>query len=72
MNIKFIVEQHVDGFIAYPLGVNGIVAGQGNSYNEALESAKSALKFHIETFGDEVLDAEQIVLDAFIENEVYA
>ena len=72
MNIKFIVEQHVDGFIAYPLGVNGIVAGQGHSYNEALESAKSALKFHIETFGDEVLDAEQIVLDAFVENEVYA
>jgi predicted RNase H-like HicB family nuclease len=56
MNIKFVVERHTNGYIAYPLGVHGIVAGQGNTYQEALNDAKSALKFHIETFGNEVLE----------------
>ncbi len=72
MNIKFIVEQHFDGYIAYPLGINGIVVGQGNSYKEALETAKSALRFHIDTFGIEVLVTEESIIDAFIEEEVYS
>ena len=49
----FIVEQHTDGFIAYPLGVRGVVIGQGDTEADALENARSALEFHIETFGDE-------------------
>ncbi len=72
MNIKFIVEQHSDGFIAYPLGIQGIVAGQGSTYNEALNSAKSALKFHVDTFGADVLESDDKIIDAFIEDEVYA
>jgi predicted RNase H-like HicB family nuclease len=71
MNIKFIVERHFDGYIAYPLGIHGVVAGQGNSYLEALNDAKSALKFHIETFGQEVLDNETAILEAFIEEEAF-
>jgi predicted RNase H-like HicB family nuclease len=71
MNIKFVVERHYDGFIAYPLGIQGIVAGQGNSYLEALNDAKSALKFHIETFGKEVLESETNILEAFIEEEAF-
>lgn len=72
MNIKFIVERYTNGFIAYPLGIQGIVAGQGNTYQEALEDAKSALKFHIETFGEEVLTNDSSIIEAFIEDEVFA
>ena len=48
---KIIVEKHPDGYIAYPLGIKGIVVGQGDSYEKALEDVTSAIKFHIETFG---------------------
>ena len=65
-NIKFIVEKHTDGCIAYPIGVTGIVVGEGDTEEEALTDAKSALKFHIETFGDSVLEDLPEVLDAFV------
>jgi hypothetical protein len=64
--VKMIVERHPDGFIAYPLGVSGGVVGQGKTYEEALNDAKSAVTFHIETFGPEVLQGESPVLEAFI------
>ncbi len=63
---KVIVEKHPDGYVAYPIGLKGVVAGEGDSYEEALSDAKSAMKFHIETFGDEVLDIEPPVLEAFV------
>jgi predicted RNase H-like HicB family nuclease len=53
---KFVVEQHPDSFIAYPLGVRGVVVGQGNTRETALEDARSALEFHIETFGVGMLE----------------
>ncbi|TRU29841.1 MAG: type II toxin-antitoxin system HicB family antitoxin [Microcystis aeruginosa Ma_QC_B_20070730_S2] len=59
-------SQHPDGYIAYPLGIEGVVIGEGESYQEVLEDAKSALRFHIETFGVEVLDTEYSVLEASI------
>ena len=65
-SIKIIVEKYPDGYIAYPLGIEGVVIGEGESYQEALEDAKSALRFHIETFGVEVLDTEYSVLEASI------
>ena len=40
--------------------------GQGDSYEDALEDVKSAIKFHIESFGDEVLDVEPPILEAFV------
>ena len=54
--IKVIVEKNSDGYIAYPLGVKGVVVGQGNSYEEALADVKSAIQFHIESFGNEILE----------------
>jgi len=65
-NYKVIVEKHEDGYIAYPLGLKGAVLGQGDSYEEALADVKSAIKFHIETFGDEAINDESTVLEAFI------
>ena len=34
--LKIIVEEHSDGFVAYPLGVKGVVVGQGDSSEDAL------------------------------------
>ena len=53
---KIIVEKHSDGYVAYPLGLKGIVVGEGDTYELALADVKSAIAFHIETFGSEVFD----------------
>ena len=49
--LKIIVEKHPDGYVAYPLGLKGVVVGQGDTYEEALSDVKSAIRFHIEIFG---------------------
>ena len=54
---KIVVERHSDGYIAYPLGIRGVVVGQGDTYEEAFADVKSAIAFHIETFGPEVIEA---------------
>ena len=51
-NYKIIVEKHPECYIAYPLGINGVIVGQGDTYEDALADCKSAIKFHIETFGE--------------------
>ena len=66
MKLKIIVEKHSDGYVAYPLGLKGIAVGQGDSYEEALADVKSAIAFHIETFGPEMLEMDPPVLEAFI------
>ena len=63
---KIIVEKHSDGYVAYPLGLQGVVVGQGDTYEEALEDVKSAIRFHIESFGEDVLDIDLPILEAFI------
>ncbi len=42
------------------------MVGQGDSYEEALADVRSAIRFHIETFGEEVLQGEPPVLEAFV------
>ncbi|HKV35612.1 MAG TPA: hypothetical protein VJP89_14850 [Pyrinomonadaceae bacterium] len=65
-SIKIIIEKHADGYVAYPLGLKGVVIGEGDSYEEALADVKSAIRFHLETFGAETLEDESPVLEAFI------
>ncbi|MDQ5825299.1 MAG: type II toxin-antitoxin system HicB family antitoxin [Chloroflexota bacterium] len=65
--VKVILEKHSDGFVAYPLGLNGVVVGEGDTYEEALADVTSAIRFHIETFGDEALQAETPVLEVFVD-----
>ncbi len=50
--IKIVVEKHPDGYVAYPLGLKGVVVGDGDTYEDVLENVKSAIEFHIETFGN--------------------
>jgi predicted RNase H-like HicB family nuclease len=63
---KIVVEKHPDGYVAYPIGLKGIVVGQGDTYEEALADVKSAIRFHIESFGEEVLDIDPPLLEAYI------
>ena len=63
---KIIVEKHPDTYVAYPLGLKGVVVGEGDTYEEALADVKSAIRFHIETFGKQVFESEPAVLEAFV------
>lgn len=64
--LKFVVEQHADGFVAYPLGVRGVIVGQGETSEAALADAKSAVRFHRATFGDDEFESEPPLIDAFL------
>ena len=69
---KIIVEKHADGFVAYPLGLKGVVVGQGDTAEDALADVKSAIRFHLETFGEEALASDAAVEDAFLTETVVA
>jgi len=64
--VKIIVEKHPDGYVAYPLGLKGVVVGQGDTYEEAFADVKSAIRFHVESFGKEALEVEPQIIEAFI------
>ena len=63
---KIVVEQHTDGYVAYPLGLKGVVVGQGDSSEEAVADVTSAIRFHMETFGAEALEVDPPLLQAFV------
>ncbi len=64
--LKIIIEKHPDGYVGYPLGLKGVIVGEGNTYEEALSDVKSAIKAHIEAFGPDVFEDDSPVLEAFI------
>ena len=64
--IKVIIEKHADGYVAYPVGLKGVVVGQGETYEEALADVQSAIRFHKDTFGSEELDLDSPVLEVFV------
>lgn len=68
-HLKLVVEKHSDGYVAYPLGIGrGAILGQGDSYEDALADVRSAIAFHVETFGGESLAPAEDgpVLEAFV------
>jgi len=65
--VKIIVEKHPDGYVAYPLGVVGVIVGEGDTYEEALADVRSAIAFHIDTFGADILEQESPVLEVFLD-----
>jgi predicted RNase H-like HicB family nuclease len=69
-SIKIIIEKHSEGYVAYPIGVQGVIVGEGDTYEEALINVQSAIRFHLETFGLEVLESENDVMEAFIAEAV--
>jgi predicted RNase H-like HicB family nuclease len=64
--VKIVVERHPDTYVAYPLGIKGIVIGQGDTYKAAVADLESALQFHLDTFGADRLDVDPPILEAFI------
>jgi predicted RNase H-like HicB family nuclease len=70
--LKVVVERHADGYVAYPLGINGLVVGQGDTYEAALEDVRSAIAFHRETFGPDSLTQEDPVQEVFLAETVLA
>ncbi len=65
-HLKIVVERHPDGYVAYPLGLKGVVVGQGDSYEQAVADVESAMRFHLETFGPDALDVDPPLLEAFV------
>lgn len=63
---KIVIEKHPDGYVAYPLGLKGVVIGQGDTFDDALADVKSAMAFHVETFGTEALETDDPALEAFV------
>ncbi len=64
--VKVVVEHVEDGYIAYPLGMKGVVIGQGDSYQEALADVTSAIRAHVSEFGSECLLEASSASEAFI------
>jgi predicted RNase H-like HicB family nuclease len=51
--------------------MRGVVVGEGDTYDQALADVRSAIQFHIETFGAGAFENDSPVLDAFVaETEV--
>ncbi len=49
---EIVVEHHADGYVSCAVRMNGGVrVGQGDTVDEALADVRSAIQFHIETFG---------------------
>ena len=59
MSVRIIVEECATYFVAYPIGLNGAVAGEGDTRDEAVFNLQSAIRAHISTFGkDAFLDED--------------
>ena len=56
---KVVVKKHSDGYVAYPLGLKGVVVGEGDTYEDALSDVKSAIRFHKDTFGSDTQEQPQ-------------
>ncbi len=54
-SLKIVVERHEDGYVAYPVGINGVVVGEGDTVDAALADVRSAVESHIKSFGQEAL-----------------
>ena len=65
-DVKIIVEQHPDGFVAYPVGLRGVIVGQGDTRAEAIADVTSAIQFHVETFGITELEMDEPLLGVFV------
>lgn len=50
-NFKILVEEHEEACVACAVGMKGVVIGEGGTIEEALADVRSAIQFHVETFG---------------------
>jgi len=65
-NLKIVVEKHPDSYVAYPLGIKGVIVGEGSTYEGALEDVRSAIAFHMKSFGPDIFEDDAPILEAFV------
>ena len=65
-HVKVVIEKHSDGYVAYPVGMKGVVVGQGDTYEAAMADVTSAIRFHLESFGAEAMEEDDPVLEVFV------
>jgi predicted transcriptional regulator len=63
--VKILVEQYEDGFVAYPLGLDACIVGQGDTAAAAIADVRSAIRFHQTTFSDAIAD-DTFLVDAYV------
>jgi predicted RNase H-like HicB family nuclease len=47
---NLVVERHVSGYVAYPLGLPAVIVGEGDTYDEAMADVTSAIRFYFEHY----------------------
>jgi len=65
-SVKVIIEKHTDGYVAYPIGMKGVVVGEGGTYEAALADVTSAIQFHVDTFGVEAIEGGEGAVEVFV------
>jgi predicted RNase H-like HicB family nuclease len=60
------MKKRSDGYVAHACGLKGVVVGERDTYEAALADVKSAIQFHVETFGPQVLADDPPLLEAFV------
>ena len=58
--------------VAYPIGLKGVVVGEGDNDEDALADVRSTIAFHVGTFGPDAIEMDQPVLEAFIAEARFA
>ncbi len=53
---KIVMEQTDEGYVAYPIGLEGVVLGDGDTFKQTLDNVESAIDFHLTTFDSEIID----------------
>jgi predicted RNase H-like HicB family nuclease len=64
--VKLIITREEDGYVGYPIGLEGVVVAEGDSYEECLRELHSAVQFHVETFGPDVLPEDEEPREVFV------
>jgi hypothetical protein len=65
-DVKIIMEQHPDGFVAYPFGLRGVIVGEVETRAEAIADVTSAIQFHVATFGVREIEMDEPLLAVLI------
>ncbi len=64
-HLKVIVEKTSSGYQAYPPGLQGVVSGEGETYEEALVDVRAAILNHIERSGPDLFERSPKLLEVF-------
>jgi predicted RNase H-like HicB family nuclease len=65
-HVKVLVEKQAQGYIAYPVGLQGVVTGTGHTYEDALEDVTSSIRAYIEANGPDSFDVVPEVVEIAI------